>query len=218
MSKNQMLRLGFLAGLIACGQPSALTQPAEAHPQHDTPAQVEPPQAEGAPSPVAVTSAALHADATTSTISWVGAKITDSHLGGFNQFSVDGTVSNGRTLNVISATIQMDSLFSDSERLTGHLKSDDFFDVENHPTAMFTSTSIQDGGEGGTHTVTGSLDLHGVVNQVSFPATIEATPNSAVFKAEFNIDRQRWNISYPGRPDDLIKDEVAIKLDINLGL
>ena len=34
--------------------------------------------------------------------------------------------------------------------------------------------------------------------------------------AEFTIDRQLWGLAYPGKPDDLIKDQVLIKLDVNL--
>jgi hypothetical protein len=33
-------------------------------------------------------------------------------------------------------------------------------------------------------------------------------------KSEFAINRKDFNIVYPGKPDDLIKDEVLLKLDI----
>jgi polyisoprenoid-binding protein YceI len=97
----------------------------------------------------------------------------------------------------------------------GHLKSPDFFDVAQFPTATFTSTAIKAGAEGGaTHTVTGTLDLHGVKKSITFPATIAVGADTVSVKSEFAINRKDFNIVYPGKPDDLIKDEVLLKLDI----
>ena len=43
-----------------------------------------------------------------------------------------------------------------------------------------------------------------------------AADGTASFDAEFNINRNDWAISYPGRADDAIKELVVIKLDFNL--
>ena len=85
-----------------------------------------------------------------------------------------------------------------------------------HPEATFSSTSITSGGdgEGITHTVTGDLTLHGVTQSISFPAALQVGPGGARAKAEFTIDRQLFGVSFPGRPDDLIKDDVLIKLEL----
>src|SRR5690606_18049800 len=108
------------------------------------------------------------------------------------------------------------SLVADAEKLTGHLKSEDFFDVERFPTARFVSTSIQKGGEGeSTHTVTGNLTLRDVTKSIAFPAKIEAEGDEVEVEAEFAINRRDFGIVYPGMPDDLIKDDVLIKLDVD---
>ena len=113
----------------------------------------------------------------------------------------------------VSVTIDANSLWSDDERLTGHLKSADLFDVENHPTASFNSTAIA-ANDDGTYTLTGNLDLHGVTKQISFPATISLSESGFTANAEFSIKRFDFGIEYPGKADDLIRDEVLIKLDL----
>lgn len=149
-----------------------------------------------------------------STIGFVGSKITGSHDGGFELFEGQMDVTDGNAENVqIGVTIDTTSLWADDERLTGHLKSPDFFDVENHPTASFSSTAVA-ANEDGSYSVTGNLDLHGVTKQISFPATIELGEGEMTAMAEFSIKRFDFNIVYPGKPDDLIRDDVLIKLNL----
>ncbi|MEM7607637.1 MAG: YceI family protein [Myxococcota bacterium] len=151
-----------------------------------------------------------------STIGFTGSKVTGSHDGGFREFA--GTIefdANDPTQSTVSVTIQTASLFTDSERLTGHLKSDEFFDVENIPTATFRTTEIATGGDGdATHTLTGVLNLHGVEQTIRFPATVAVSDDEVSASAEFSINRQQFGITYPGRPDDLIRDAVVIRLEL----
>ena len=78
------------------------------------------------------------------TITFVGKKPDGKHAGGFKTVSgtakVDGT---DLTTLKLDATIDVNSIFSDDEKLTGHLKSPDFFDVKNHPKAMFKVTKVE---------------------------------------------------------------------------
>ena len=140
--------------------------------------------------------------------------MTASHDGGFTDFS--GTVELGDPIeqSVIDLTIQTASLYADKEKLTKHLKSPDFFDVEKFPTATFKSTSIEKTADG--HTITGNLTLHGVTKQVSFPATVTASEARVSANAEFSINRKDFDINYPGMQDDLIRDLVVIKLKLDL--
>ncbi|WP_394836960.1 YceI family protein [Pendulispora rubella] len=151
-----------------------------------------------------------------SKFSFVGAKVTRKHDGGFGKFSgtVDLVDSNPEKSKV-TAEVDVGSLSTDEEKLTGHLKTPDFFDVAKFPTAKFTSTSIRAGGEkGASHTITGNLELHGVTKSITFPATIKVNGDQLDTDAEFAINRKDFGIVYPGKPDDLIKDEVLIKLAI----
>ena len=68
--------------------------------------------------------------------------------------------------------------------------------------------------EGDGYSVTGTLDLHGVTKNISFPATIEVSDDGVRAQAEFVIKRFDFGIVYPGKADDLIRDEVVIRLDL----
>ena len=80
------------------------------------------------------------------------------------------------------------------------------------PESTFESTAIEASAEG--YTVTGNLMLHGVTKSVSFPAQIEIAPDRVTAQAEFFVKRFDFDIVYPGKPDDLIRDEVVIKFDL----
>ena len=114
----------------------------------------------------------------------------------------------------IEITIQTASLYADKEKLTKHLKSPDFFDVAQFPTAVFRSTEIKKEGEG--HLISGDLTLHGVTKRISFPASVAVTEAQVSANSEFSIDRKDFGIVYPGMPDDLIRDLVVIKLSLAL--
>jgi polyisoprenoid-binding protein YceI len=148
-----------------------------------------------------------------SAITWEGSKVTGRHEGGFHVFDGEiNLVNDDPTASSVSVTIDTTSLWADSDRLTGHLKSADFFEVETFPTATFTSTSIEAAESG--YTVTGNLDLHGVEKSISFPAEIDVTAADVSVDASFAIKRFDFGIVYPGKTDDLIRDEVAITLDL----
>ena len=153
-------------------------------------------------------------DAATSSIGFIGSKVTGSHEGGFKDFTgelriVDGKIADAGNKVVIATP----SMFTDSDRLTGHLKNSDFFDVEKHPTSTFETTSIVPGTDG-TATVTGNLSLHGVTKSISFPATITVSDSEVSVKADFHINRFDFEMKYAGKADDLIREEVVLKFDI----
>ena len=51
---------------------------------------------------------------------------------------------------------------------------------------------------------------------ISFPATIKAAADSVAVDAEFAINRKDFGIVYKGKADDLIRDEVVIKLNLRV--
>jgi polyisoprenoid-binding protein YceI len=157
---------------------------------------------------------ALQLDASQSRVHALGAKITGTHDVWFPSFTGELKLDGGKP-SALGVTVNMGAMKSDNERLTGHLMSPDFFDTTSFPTASFASTSIAAGGEGAaTHTVTGDLTIRGVTKRVAFPATIEVKEGDMKAKTEFVIDRQDFGVSFPGMPDDLIKDEVALTIEL----
>ena len=155
------------------------------------------------------------------TIGFVGSKVTGSHNGGFKLFK--GTfevVPTKLESSKITAEIDTNSIFTDTDRLTNHLKSPEFFDVAKFPTSTFVSTGIEAGvkdpkAKDATHTVTGNLTLHGVTKSISFPAKIVVSGDKATLDSEFFINRKDFGIMYPGKANDLIRDEVVIKLAVH---
>jgi polyisoprenoid-binding protein YceI len=155
------------------------------------------------------------------TIGFVGSKVTGSHNGGFKLFK--GTfevVPTKLESSKITAEIDTNSIFTDTDRLTNHLKSPEFFDVAKFPTSTFVSTGIEAGvkdpkAKDATHTVTGNLTLHGITKSISFPAKIAVSGDKATLDSEFFINRKDFGITYPGKANDLIRDEVVIKLAVH---
>jgi polyisoprenoid-binding protein YceI len=149
-----------------------------------------------------------------SKVAFVGAKITASHDGAFTQFTGSIDLVDGKPEgSAVNIEIDMNSLVIEPAKLAGHLKTADFFDVEKFPKTTFASTGVSPGGAGGaTHTVTGNLTLHGVTKAISFPAMITVSQLGVDATADFVINRKDFGVVYPGMPDDLIKDDVVIKL------
>jgi len=150
-----------------------------------------------------------------SKIEFVGSKVTGKHEGSFAQFTGSVNIPEGKVENArIEIAIDTASLAIEPEKLAGHLKSPDFFDVGQFPKATFTSTGIAPAGTPNTFTVTGNLTLHGVTKAISFPTSVVLTDRDLKANSEFSINRKDFGLVYPGMPDDLIRDEVLIKLTI----
>lgn len=151
-----------------------------------------------------------------SKIGFIGAKVTGQHIGAFQEF--DGRIEYvGTQPTAINFTINPGSVKTDAEKLDTHLKTGDFFDVEKFSTATFVSKSIDPapaGTPGATHNITGTLTLRGVSKDVTFPANVSVTPEGIHATSEFKINRHEWGVSYRGAPDNLIRDDVAIQLDL----
>lgn len=157
---------------------------------------------------------ALPIDTSRSTVNWKAAKVTRAHDGGIRDIDGQVWVADG---DVQRVEVRMDtrSIWSDTERLTGHLKSDDFFHVEQYPEASFVADQFAPtDSAGATHLVTGNLTMHGQTSSVTFPATIRTDGEAVHASADFIIDRTRWGINYKGQADDLIEQDVRIILDI----
>jgi polyisoprenoid-binding protein YceI len=156
----------------------------------------------------------LAIDTSRSEINWKAAKVTRAHDGGFRDFTGTVTVA-GEEVTGVDLTIDTRSIWSDSDRLTNHLKSEDFFQVETYPTATFEAAQIVPvDSAGATHLITGNLTMHGKTNSVTFPATITTTGGTVNATADFIIDRTQWDILYTGKADDLIENNVRLLLDV----
>jgi polyisoprenoid-binding protein YceI len=152
-----------------------------------------------------------------SKIEFVGSKVTGKHDGGFRQFSGNiDLVGDKAEASQVAIDIEMNSVYTDADGLTKHLQTGDFFEVEKHPRASFVSTRIAPNAASGAdvYDVTGELEMRGVKKTISFPATIKISPADVGVDAEFVINRKDFGIVYAGKADDLIRDEVVMKLNL----
>ena len=150
-----------------------------------------------------------------SKIEFMGSKVTGKHEGGFKTFTGYFTVKDGKAVgNDHKVSIDMNSTWSDNEeKLTPHLKSDAFFDVAKYPQTTFDVTELKKDSDT-AYTVSGNFKLHGVEKNISFPATVSQNGENVKIDSEFKINRKDFGIVYAGQADNLIRDEVVIRLKL----
>lgn len=170
-----------------------------------------------APTKTETKGTALPLTAENSKVEFTGSKVTGKHEGGFKAFT--GTidlVNEKPEESGVSVEIDMKSVYTDADGLTKHLQTPDFFDIENYPKASFTSTKIvADAAKGaGNYTVKGDLNLHGQTKSITFPAKISVGAADVSVEAEFSVNRKDFGIVYAGKTDDLIRDNVVIRLNL----
>ena len=137
--------------------------------------------------------------------------------GQFEKF--DGKITTGSALGdtKAEATIDLNSVNTRDEQRDGHLRSGDFFDVENSGPMTFTSVSF-DGA-----TAKGELTIKGVTNAVELDVEflgIDSDPwgNSRIgFEATTEINRKDFGVDFNIPLDGgklLVGDKVSITLSI----
>ncbi len=206
--------------LVACAKDPA---------QEVAPAKVET-KKEAAPAPAAKAEAAPAADAAQATgnlagdLIFVGSQVTGSHTCKFTDWN--GSLSEAASLeeSTLSVTVRTTAMACDFEdpkpwtvKLEKHLRSDDFFASEKFPEATFVSTAIKaqaDAKTQATHLVTGKMTIRGIEKELSFPATLSKGDQGFKGDIEFSLNRKEFDIMYPGKPDDLIRDDVVLKLKL----
>ena len=200
--------------IVGCSNPAAdKPQATVSEAKEIAPASTTEPSAEGGEAVAAAERVVFNGEG--SQIGFVGSKIVGgSHDGGFKSFVGSFTLdpSTG-VVTAVEATIDMNSTWSDNEKLTAHLKNKDFFEVKTYPEAKFVSFEIKATEDSGaTHEVTGNFTLHGVTKSITFPATIETSAEGVTLSSEFVLKRGDFNIVYGNVGDNAIRDAVVIKL------
>jgi polyisoprenoid-binding protein YceI len=182
-----------------------------------------------------------HLDASASKIEWVATKVSGYHTGTVSiksgELTVkDGSITSGNfviDMPTISVSGPEGSDPASNTKLQNHLHSGDFFDVAKYPESKFEITEIKPWTGNlmdtnntrqeslnkykitdPTHQVSGNLTMKDISKNISFPARITVSGNSLEAVAKFNIDRQDWKITYPGKPDDLIRDEIHLGISL----
>lgn len=143
--------------------------------------------------------------------------------GSFTEFS--GTATSGENLAdaAISVTIAAASLDTRNADRDGHVKSEDFFDVEKFPEITFTSTSVTAAGDDALE-VTGDLTIKDVTKQVTVPFEFDGEvvdPWGATrvgFSGSTTINRTDFGLTWnaPLKTDGvLVSEKITLNFDIS---
>jgi polyisoprenoid-binding protein YceI len=162
---------------------------------------------------------------TESTVTWHATKVTGSHFGKVPISDANLDYTNGKItggsfeMDMANLTVEDLTDAGSNEKLTGHLKSDDFFSVVKFPKAIMKITNVKTT-DGKTYEMTANLTIKGITTSVTFPATLAMVNGKMVTTAEIKFDRTKYDIKYRSGSyfedlaDKLIYDEV--KLDVKL--
>ena len=136
----------------------------------------------------------------------------------------EGTVTVGADLSASSATVsaKFDSIDTGNADRDGHLKSADFFDVENTNDLAFVSKSIV--ADGDDFIVTGDLSIKGITQSVELKVELGGIATDpfgnvrAGFEGTGEISRKdfglTWNVALE-TGGFLVSDHVKLQLDIS---
>jgi len=91
-----------------------------------------------------------------------------------------------------------------------HLKSENYFDVKNHPQMVFISDKVTRGGKPGTFFVSGKLTIKGVTKAISFPFNATAQGKGYLFTGEFKINRKDFGVG----GGSTIADNLTVLLSV----
>ncbi|HSJ68909.1 MAG TPA: YceI family protein [Anditalea sp.] len=167
------------------------------------------------------TDSILNVSLTESTVSWKGKKVGGEHYGKVSLINANLDYEKNRIkggsfeIDMTSITCEDITNEGSNVRLVNHLKSDDFFSVENHPRAKFILTEAKTK-NGKDYEMKGNLTIKGKTKPVSFPATVTEINDKVVADATIVFDRTAYDIQYrsgsyfENLADKLIYDDVEM--------
>lgn len=123
----------------------------------------------------------------------------------------------------ISLTAQLTSIDTGNADRDNHVRSADFFDVENNPTMTFASTSVKQSDDD-EFVLVGDLTIKGVTKSVEIEVELDGIVTDpfgntrAGFEGEAEISRKdfglTWNVPLDGG-GVLVSDKIKIQLDVS---
>jgi polyisoprenoid-binding protein YceI len=145
--------------------------------------------------------------------------------GRFDKFEGTITTAPDPLQSTVTATVDLSSVNTGNETRDNHIRSEDFFHIEKHPTMMFRSTGLRPAGDEDDYYLDGELTLRGVTRPVTFRLEVNGfgpDPYGGTrtgFSAIAEINRNDWDVSYngpiPGAGTGMVlSDRVTINLEI----
>jgi polyisoprenoid-binding protein YceI len=141
--------------------------------------------------------------------------------GRFATFSGEIVTGENLTDSSVAATIDASSIDTGNEQRDEHIRSADFFEVENHPQWIFRSTGVRAGGA--DLVLDGDLTIKGVTRPISLALEVNGFGpdpyggTRAGFSASTTIDRNDFGVDIKMPLDGggvVVGDKVQINLEI----
>jgi polyisoprenoid-binding protein YceI len=154
-----------------------------------------------------------------STVKWKGSKVTSSHEGNIKLSSGKLILEHGKLVGgefEIDMTTIVNTDIEDKEyrqKLEGHLKNEDFFNVNEFKTASLIITTVKLIEES-SYELQANLTIKGITHEIKFNADVKIKGTAFLAIAKIKIDRTKWDIKYnsgsffDGLGDYLILDEI----------
>lgn len=142
--------------------------------------------------------------------------------GSFGGFSGQAHIDADPARSTTAITIQTDSFTTNQEQRDGHVKGDDFLNVEVYPEITFRSTSVE--ADGDTYRITGDLTVRDVTRSltIDFEHTGLAKDPFGNIRAGFEgsttITRSDFGISFNAALETggvLVSDKIGLEFDIS---
>jgi polyisoprenoid-binding protein YceI len=161
-------------------------------------------------------------DASHSTVGFVVRHMMVSKVRGFfRDFSGEIVTAEDPTQSTVTATIDLGSIDTRQEQRDAHIRSADFFDVDNHPTMTFRSTGVR--ADGADWIVDGELTLKGNTKPVSLALELNGFGPDAYggtragFSARTEISRSAFGVDIQMPMDGggvVVADKIVVELEI----
>ncbi|HEU4321102.1 MAG TPA: YceI family protein [Acidimicrobiia bacterium] len=140
--------------------------------------------------------------------------------GNFESYEANVVVADNLTDSEIQVKIDPSSITTGAEDRDNHLRSNDFFDVENHPSIEFVSTSIE--ADGDAFKITGDLTVRGTTHPLNLDAQYEGSAvdpwgkTHVGFSATARINREDWGLTWNAALEGggwLVSKEITLEIE-----
>ncbi|MEZ0067401.1 polyisoprenoid-binding protein YceI [Streptacidiphilus sp. MAP12-20] len=125
--------------------------------------------------------------------------------------------------SLVELSIDVDSIDTRNADRDGHLRTNDFLDVANHPTITFRSTDARFDGE--TLELVGDLTVRGVTQPITVPFSFEGAATDPYgnqrlgFEGQHAISRKDFGITWNAALETggvLVSDKIVLEFEISL--
>ena len=144
--------------------------------------------------------------------------------GSFNEFEGSGHFDAENPANShLALIIQANSIDTRNEDRDGHLKSNDFFDMETYPEIKFASTAVEKVDDD-NYRVTGDLTIKDVTKPVTVDfeytgTAVDPYQNQRIgFDGSTTVNRKDWGVNWNTALDTggvLVSEKVTLEFDVS---